>query len=206
MTKPLSFRRAHTAAPPQPDIAARVAALDWSSLAAALGAHGCATTGPLLRPQECTDLATLAPFVLVGFASTPSILSGGIDVSVGPLATFINCLFIAVLLPSGLGDWYAAIPLLLVTAAGIGAVTGVLVAVVRLHPVVASTGVLFVLIGLSITISKSPVSATPNWSDPLAQAFGWFPGAIVTIGVRRDRMALPQAHGIRCEPARNGGE
>ena len=128
-------------------------------------------------------LATLAPFVLVGFASTPSILSGGIDVSVGPLATFINCLFIAVLLPSGLGDWYAAIPILLLTAAGIGAVTGVLVAVVRLHPVVASTGVLFVLIGLSITISKSPVSATPNWSDPLAQAFGWFPGAIVTIGV-----------------------
>ena len=128
-------------------------------------------------------LATLAPFVLVGFASTPSILSGGIDVSVGPLATFINCLFIAVLLPSGLGDWYAAIPILLLTAAGIGAVTGVLVAVVRLHPVVASTGVLFVLIGLSITISKSPVSATPNWSDPLAQSFGWFPGAIVTIGV-----------------------
>lgn len=128
-------------------------------------------------------LATLAPFVLVGFASTPSILSGGIDVSVGPLATFINCLFVAVILPSGLGDWYFAIPILLLTAAGIGAVTGVLVAVVRLHPVVASTGVLFVLIGLSITISKSPVSATPNWSDPLAQSFGWFPGAIVTIGV-----------------------
>src|SRR6476661_577483 len=83
-------------------------------------------------------LATLAPFVLVGFASTPSILSGGVDVSVGPLATFINCLFIAVLLPAGLGDWYAAIPILLATAAAIGAVTGVLVAVVRLHPVVAS--------------------------------------------------------------------
>ena len=53
-------------------------------------------------------LATLAPFVLVGFASTPSILAGGIDISVGPLATFINCLFVAVLLPAGLGNWYAA--------------------------------------------------------------------------------------------------
>jgi ribose transport system permease protein len=130
-----------------------------------------------------TTLATFAPFVLVGFASTPAILSGGIDVSVGPLATFINCLFVAVLLPAGLGDWWSAIPILLVASAGIGAITGVLVAVVRLHPVVASTGVLFVLVGLSITISKNPVTAPTNWSSGLSASYGWFPGAIVTIGI-----------------------
>jgi ribose transport system permease protein len=128
-------------------------------------------------------LATLAPFVLVGFASTPSILSGGIDISVGPLATFINCLFVAVLLPSGLGDWYAAVPILLIAGAAVGTVTGLLVTVVRLHPVVASTGVLFILIGLSTTISRAPVSAPPNWSDGLAQSYGWLPGAAITMGV-----------------------
>ena len=58
-----------------------------------------------------TTLATLAPFVLVGFASTPAILAGGIDISVGPLATLINCVFVAVLIPAGLGDWPLAIPL-----------------------------------------------------------------------------------------------
>lgn len=137
-----------------------------------------------LAPERLpTTLATLAPFVLVGFASTPAILSGGIDVSVGPLATFINCFFIAVLLPSGLGDWYTAIPLLLLVSAAVGTATGLLVTVVRLHPVVASTGVLFVLIGLSITISKSPVSAPPNWSDSLAKSYGWLPGAVITIGI-----------------------
>ncbi|RRJ85725.1 hypothetical protein EG850_12110 [Gulosibacter macacae] len=53
-----------------------------------------------LAPERLpATLATLAPFVLVGFAATPPILSGGIDVSVGPLATFINCFFVAVLLP-----------------------------------------------------------------------------------------------------------
>nr|WP_274637174.1 hypothetical protein [Microbacterium bovistercoris] len=128
-------------------------------------------------------LATLAPFVLVGFASTPSILSGGIDISVGPLATFINCLFVAVLLPHGIGAWYLAIPILLLASAAIGTVTGLLVAVVRLHPVVASTGVLFVLVGLSITIANTPVSAPANWSDGLARSYGWFPGAIITMGV-----------------------
>ena len=128
-------------------------------------------------------LATLAPFVLVGFASTPSILSGGIDISVGPLATFINCLFVVVLLPSGLGDWYAAIPILLIAAGAIGTVTGLLVTVGRLHPVVASTGVLFIRIGLSTTISRAPVSAPANWSDGLAQSYGWLPGAAITMGV-----------------------
>lgn len=128
-------------------------------------------------------LATLAPFVLVGFASTPSILSGGIDISVGPLATFINCLFVAVLLPVGLGEWWSAIPILLIVSGGIGAITGALVVLARLHPVVASTGVLFILIGLSITVSRSPVAASDNWSDRLASSFGWIPGAIIPMGL-----------------------
>lgn len=128
-------------------------------------------------------LATLAPFVLVGFASTPAILSGGIDISVGPLATFINCLFVAVLMPIGLGDWPLAIPILLLVAAAVGAMNGVLVAVVRLHPVVATTGMLFVLVGLSLTFAPNPIAAPANWSEPLAGAVGVLPGAVVTMGV-----------------------
>lgn len=128
-------------------------------------------------------LATLAPFVLVGFAATPPILSGGIDVSVGPLATFINCFFVAVLLPNGLGDWYIAIPIVILSSAAIGTVTGLLVTVVRLHPVVASTGMLFILVGLAISISKDSVSMQDNWSSGLAQSYGFLPGALITIGL-----------------------
>ena len=44
--------------PPAHDaLAARVAALDWPAITAALDAHGCATTGPLLTTQECAALA-----------------------------------------------------------------------------------------------------------------------------------------------------
>lgn len=138
--------------------------------------------GFLLPERLPVTLGTLAPFVLVGFASTPAILSGGIDISVGPLATFINCFFIAVLIPRGLGDWWSAIPILLVLAALVGSITGWLVAVVRLHPVVASTGVLFILLGLSVTVSPSPESLTVKWANGLAASYGWFPGAIITIG------------------------
>jgi hypothetical protein len=39
------------------DIAERIAALDWTGIAAALDAQGCATTGGLLTPAECAALA-----------------------------------------------------------------------------------------------------------------------------------------------------
>jgi hypothetical protein len=39
------------------DIGERVAALDWTSMAAALDQHGAATTGALLTPDECAALA-----------------------------------------------------------------------------------------------------------------------------------------------------
>ncbi|MER6980635.1 2OG-Fe(II) oxygenase [Streptomyces carpinensis] len=39
--------------------ARRIAATDWAALAAELDEQGCATTGPLLTPAECRDLAAL---------------------------------------------------------------------------------------------------------------------------------------------------
>jgi hypothetical protein len=40
------------------DIERRIAALDWPRLGAALDAHGCATSPPLLTPSECAALAS----------------------------------------------------------------------------------------------------------------------------------------------------
>jgi hypothetical protein len=42
---------------PEADIAERVAALDWPAIAQGLDAHGCATTGPLLAPEDCAAVA-----------------------------------------------------------------------------------------------------------------------------------------------------
>ena len=43
------------------DIADRIAALDWARISAELDGFGAATTGPLLTPEECGDLAALYP-------------------------------------------------------------------------------------------------------------------------------------------------
>ncbi len=50
-------KRRSVSATRQPAVAERVAALDWNAIAAGLEAHGCATTGPLLRVEECAVLA-----------------------------------------------------------------------------------------------------------------------------------------------------
>ncbi len=42
---------------PAPGVAARIARLDWPSLSRELDEFGCARTGPLLSPAECTTLA-----------------------------------------------------------------------------------------------------------------------------------------------------
>ncbi|MCB4820951.1 2OG-Fe(II) oxygenase [Roseicella aerolata] len=39
----------------------RITALDWPRIAGELNAHGAATTGPLLTPGECAELAALYP-------------------------------------------------------------------------------------------------------------------------------------------------
>jgi uncharacterized protein len=49
-------RRERASAPVPAAFAARIAALDWTNIAGELDAHGCATTGPLLSPEQCAAL------------------------------------------------------------------------------------------------------------------------------------------------------
>ena len=51
-------RSAHARKPETNDIADRLAALDWERIGTDLDAHGCATTGALLTPDECAALSS----------------------------------------------------------------------------------------------------------------------------------------------------
>src|SRR6185312_15419240 len=49
-------------------------------------------------------LATLAPLALVSMATAPGVISGGVDLSLGPLLSVANIVMVTVLLPHGLGS------------------------------------------------------------------------------------------------------
>jgi ribose transport system permease protein len=118
-------------------------------------------------------------------AATPPILAGGggIDVSVGPLMGFVNAIVFTRLIPLGLSDPWAAVPLLLGVGALVGAVNGLLVVVVRLQAIVATLGTYLVLVGLTLQELPQPGGGAPGWMDALAGSLGPVPGAVVLVAL-----------------------
>jgi ribose transport system permease protein len=130
------------------------------------------------------ELGTLAPFALAAMASTPAILvgGGGIDLSIAPLMGLCNVVLVVGLLPHGLGNPAAALPLLLILGGAIGALNGFLVAVLRYPPVIATLAVYFVLGGINLRLAPNPVNSFPGWTRELANSLWHIPGAVITIG------------------------
>jgi ribose transport system permease protein len=130
------------------------------------------------------QLANLAPLAVAAMASTPAILSGrgGLDLSVSPLMTVSSVLFVAWLVPHGLGG-AAAVPIVLGIAAGVGLINGLLIVLLRVPPVVLTLAMYFVLIGLSAKLVSAPEFVKTTWVSHLAGHVGPVPGAVFTLGL-----------------------
>lgn len=138
----------------------------------------------LLSPRFMTGALSVAvPLILGAMAVTPAILSGngGMDLSIGPLMGFINVLVVILLMPMGLGDWWVAVPLLLVIGFAAGALNGVLVAVVRLQPIVATLGTYLILGGINLWLLPSPLGPVPAWFGALSRLIGPIPGPLIFL-------------------------
>lgn len=153
-----------------------------------------------------STLANAAPFVLAAMAATPAILSGGVDVSVGPLMGLINAVLIAKLMPAGLASPAIAIPILLGIGLGIGLINGLLVTVVRLQPIVATVASYLVLSGLTLTILSQPSGTAPSWITHLGSSIGPVPGALVIVAVPVAAWALLWRSGFRVALLGVGGD
>jgi ribose transport system permease protein len=135
--------------------------------------------------QIAPTLGTMAPFVIVGMASTLAFLSGGggIDLSIAPLMGLVNIVLVTVFFDTALGGPVVAVPILLALGALVGAVNGVMVARLRFPPVIATLGTFFVLAGLDLRLVPNPVTAENNWTNHLAGSIGPVPGAVLTMGL-----------------------
>lgn len=140
-----------------------------------------AAFSPQYMPQT---IAAFAPFALAAMASTPAILGGGggIDISVGPVMSLVNIVIVTLLLPSQLLDGpVMGITAALVIGLGIGALNGVLVAVLRYQPIIATLCAMLILIGINIRLAPSPMQAGDNWTDAVSSSWGPVPVAAVLI-------------------------
>jgi len=136
-----------------------------------------------------STLAVSSPFVLTALAQAPPLLSGngGLDLSVGPFAGFITVFVAAVLVPAGLGAPEVLIPLVIGFGLAAGGVNGVLIAYVRLPPIIATLGTYLFYSGISTYVLPSPGGVVPAWLIKLDGSYGPVPGiwivfAVVTAG------------------------
>ena len=116
----------------------------------------------LVQPQFAApqyiggNLDLFAPLALAAVASTPSILAGGIDVSIGPLLGLVNILVVSPVLPLTLQGPLITPVVCLAVGAGVGIVNGLIVAMVRIQPVVATIGTYLILAGLDVKLLPTP--------------------------------------------------
>ena len=137
-----------------------------------------------LAPRFLTGAVSVAiPLVIGAMAVTPAILSGngGMDLSIGPLMGFVNVLMVTALMPAGLDSPFAAIPLLLGVGLVVGAANGVLVAMVRLQPIVATLGTYLVLQGANLWLLPTPLGPVPQWLVQLSRPMLGIPGPLVFL-------------------------
>jgi ribose transport system permease protein len=129
------------------------------------------------------QLANLAPLAIAAMASAPSIIAGGggIDLTVSPVMTLTSVIFVAWLVPDGLGG-VVSIPIILAVGLGIGLINGLLIIGLRIPPVVLTLASYFVLIGASAEILAAPQYLSPTWVSNLGGDVGPVPGALFTMG------------------------
>ena len=123
-------------------------------------------------------LAVAMPFILVSMAAAPAIISGGIDLSIGPAAGIVNAALIAWLAPAGWTSPLAIIAATLAIGLAIGAANGVVIAWLRVPSIIATLGSYLVLSGLTLEIL--PMSGSgPDWMIALGGQIGVFPLPLV---------------------------
>jgi ribose transport system permease protein len=150
-----------------------------------------------------------APFIITAMAQTAVVMSGdgGVDLSVGPLAGLVNALIASVLVPHGWTDPFSIVGATLLVGVASGLLNGIMVAVVRVQPIIATLGTYLAYQGTTLEMMPMAGGQAPDWLVSLANSRGGVPGvergrrarAARANGranrVNRPRVASDESHG-----------
>jgi ribose transport system permease protein len=129
-------------------------------------------------------LGLASPLILVAFAVTPTLLvgNGGIDLSVGPTAGLVNIVVVYELIGrGGVSSPFVAIAVALGTGLAVGLANGILVAYLRIQPIVATLGTYLICSGLALSLLSTPGGSVPHWMVELAGNASFVPIVVVLV-------------------------
>ncbi|MFA4928942.1 MAG: ABC transporter permease, partial [Patulibacter sp.] len=147
-----------------------------------LGLNLVFATSTLAFSNLGTTIGLAAPLILVAFAVTITLLAGNgaIDLSVGPAAGLVNVVVVHELVGnSGITSPVAIVLAALGTGLAVGIFNGVVVAYLRIQPIVATLGSYLICIGITLTLMDTPGGSTPAWLSNLAGTTSLIPIAAV---------------------------
>ena len=112
--------------------------------------------------------ANVIPLAAVAVGQTVIVLGRGIDLSIGTIATLSSVVTVSMVEPLGLAG---ALVVGLATGAACGTVNGILVAVIRLQPIVATFATSFVWAGMALFVLPPGAEAAPRMPDSIVQGY-----------------------------------
>jgi ribose transport system permease protein len=157
---------------------------------------------PDYGPFEWNTLTLAAlPLAFAAAAQTVVVLSGGIDLSVGPLMALANVLALRATLGHDLKYSIGASMLVLLAVTLAGALNGAVIVVTRVPDIVITLATSFIWAGLALLVLAKPTPGVPLDLQNLAQGSTltpWIPNALllllviplVWIPLRRSRAGL----------------
>ena len=146
---------------------------------------GAAVSDRFNRPANLLNVYEQSTaLALVSLGQTVAILSGGIDLSVGSMISFLSVLCSGTI--GGNADrvlW--VVPGIIVLGAALGAVNGAAVVLLRVHPLIVTLGMGAILQGMTLLYSLTPPGSVPDGFDFFAygRLFGVPVGATVAVGL-----------------------
>src|SRR2546428_6797833 len=141
------------------------------------------------------------PLAFAAAAQTIIVLSGGIDLSIGPLMALANVLSLSAMLGHDLNYSVGVALLVLLEVTLAGALNGVIIVVTRVPDIVITLATSFIWAGLALLVLAKPTPGIPLDFQNLAQGSTfspWVPNALllllviplIWIPLRRSRAGL----------------
>lgn len=139
--------------------------------------------GFLTRGGWVSAASAAIPFIVLAVAQAPAIISGrgGLDLSLGPAAGLIAVVVAAKVVPTGLDGPLIVLPVAIGMGAAVGLVNGLLVAVARIPPIIATLATYLVYAGAATQLLPSPGGTAPIWLTAVTGTLGPLPGVVIVF-------------------------
>ena len=147
-----------------------------------------------------TITAGTMSLAFLAMAQSVVVISGGIDLSVGPMMVFVNCLSVAWMGDRGLGVGLLIGLVVVAIAVALSTLTGVIITVSGVPDIIVTLATGFTLAGMALFVLESPRSGvTPDFQRVIAGSLSnpwpsilWIVGALTVIWLplKRSRLGL----------------